>query len=287
MLSLSIVTPSLNQARYLRSSLHSVAAWQSSKVEHIVIDGGSTDDSVRVIDAYAEHLDYWVSEPDEGQYHAINRGFSQSTGEIMAWLNADDMYFPWTISTAMEIFEQLPSVEWLTTRRPMQIDSEGRLVSIGYTHGFDKKSFLSGFNLCGAGWPADVFIQQESTFWRRSLWDKTGSRLDTSLTYAADFDLWARFFGHTQLHAVDVPLAAYRRHAGQKMASSFGAYVEESKLVLARYAGALPDPDVMTCRVPQRRTPETAQALLDTGLADAAPILLWDFKSKSWAPYFV
>jgi glycosyltransferase involved in cell wall biosynthesis len=279
---LSIVTPSLNQVRYLRFALQSVLAWQRSEVEHIVVDGGSTDGSIEVIKAYADHLTHWVSEPDNGQYDAINRGFARSTGDLMAWLNADDMYFPWTIATAVHLFETFDHIEWLTTRHPMVIDADGRLISIGTTYGYDRKSFLAGFNLSGAGWPADAFIQQESTFWRRSLWEKAGGFVDSSLEYAADFDLWARFFEHAQLYSADVPLAAFRRQEGQKTATAFADYISEAKSVLGRYGSTVPDPEVMPWRVRQRTDPTSARALIRAGLADPAPIVVFDWETKGW-----
>src|SRR5690606_1089444 len=100
-------------------------------------------------------------------YDAINKGFSYSSGEIMAWLNADDIYFPWTLRLVGDVFASFPQIEWLTTLHPFAINARGVAIKMTTAHGFDKKGFFQGNNIAGAGWPAVCFIQQESTFWRR------------------------------------------------------------------------------------------------------------------------
>ncbi|HLY25451.1 MAG TPA: glycosyltransferase family 2 protein, partial [Aggregatilineales bacterium] len=109
--SLSIVTPSYNQAQYLEDTINSVLEQNYAAREYIVIDGGSTDGSVDTIQKYADRLAYWSSEPDQGQYDAINKGFCHSTGEIMAWINADDMYAPWAFQVVGEIFATHPEIQ--------------------------------------------------------------------------------------------------------------------------------------------------------------------------------
>ena len=111
---ISIVTPSYNQGQFIEETIRSVLQQGYPNLEYIIIDGGSTDNSVEIIKKYEEYLTYWVSEPDDGQYDAINKGFSRATGEIMAWLNSDDMYVPWTFKTVAEIFDKFEFVNWIT-----------------------------------------------------------------------------------------------------------------------------------------------------------------------------
>src|SRR5688500_12214725 len=92
---ITIVTPNYNYGHFLEKAIVSVLDQQYPNLEYIIIDGGSTDNSIEIIRKYEKHLAYWISEPDKGMYDAINKGFSRATGEVMAWLNSDDTYFPW------------------------------------------------------------------------------------------------------------------------------------------------------------------------------------------------
>src|SRR3954447_3859663 len=123
---ISVVTPSFNQAEYLEETLRSVLDQEYTNLEYIVIDGGSTDGSVDIIRRYEDRLAYWVSEPDQGQYDALNKGFARTTGEIMAWLNSDDKYLDWTFSSVAEAMSKLPEIEWLTSQFQFFWDQKGR-----------------------------------------------------------------------------------------------------------------------------------------------------------------
>jgi len=214
----SIVTPSYNQAPYLRGTIECVLN-QQADLEYIVMDGGSTDGSREIIESYQGRLAHWQSERDGGQYDAINRGFVRSSGEIMGWLNSSDLYLPWTLSTVELIFKSFPEVEWITSTMKTCIRGDGTFEDLYQTPGFSASRFYRGLH----GGPGNSdYLQQESCFWRRSLWEKIGGAIDLKHASAGDYWLWSRFFREANVAAVDAPLAAFRFH-------------DEAKSVAARY----------------------------------------------------
>jgi glycosyltransferase involved in cell wall biosynthesis len=230
---ISIVTPSYNQGRYLEETIRSVLDQNYPNLEYIVIDGGSTDGSVEIIRKYADRLTYWVSERDKGHMDAVNKGFAHATGEIMAWLNSDDKYCPWSFDIVGRAFSALPQVRWLTSQTHLLWNKTGQLQTANHAHRFARTWFYRGWTVPIQPEFKD-FIMQEATFWRRDLWEQAGGRVDASMPVAGDFELWARFFEHADLVSTDIPLAGFRYH-GEQISADRQRYQNVAKGVLARY----------------------------------------------------
>jgi hypothetical protein len=287
---ISIVTPSFNQGQFLEETIRSVFDQHYENLEYILIDGGSTDGSLRTIKKYGDRFAHWSSEPDHGQYDAINKGFAKSTGEIMGWLNSDDKYLPWTFSLVADIFTAFSQVEWLTTVHPLAWNEQGQPIKIDFTGGFSRQSFLQGGNFPVKGSVGRRWIQQESTFWRRSLWERAGGRLDPSLTMAADFELWARFYEHADLFGVQALLGGFRSHGAQKSVLHRDRYMAEAEQVL-REKGNWPGGRLESFsrgilwkilrQYSLARLPKSLQLLLfATGILHPSRVILWS--GKEW-----
>lgn len=223
---ISVVTPSFNQCAFIETTLQSVITQGYPELEYVVVDGGSTDGSVRLIEQHAGEFAWWVSEPDEGHAQALNKGFARTTGEIMCWINSSDVYYPWTLQTVARVFSDLPDVQWISGL-PTQFDTQGGPRSVSGGPGFNTYDFLAG----DYRW-----IQQESVFWRRSLWEKAGGRLDETLKTAADFDLWLRFLRLAPLCRVQTILAGFRVHEDRLGEAGDGLYERETAELFSRFA---------------------------------------------------
>jgi len=205
LLSISVVTPSFNQAEYLGQTLRSVVDQGYGALEYVVVDGGSSDGSADLIREYEPSLAWWVSEPDGGHAPGLNKGFAHTSGEIMGWINSSDVYFPWTLATVSAVFSDLPEVHWLGGL-PAQLDPAGRLIAV-WPH-----RQLTRYDLIGEAGS----LQQEGVFWRRSLWEAAGARVDEARPYAFDLELWLRFSQLAPFHSVNVPLGGFRYHADRR-----------------------------------------------------------------------
>jgi glycosyltransferase involved in cell wall biosynthesis len=216
---ISIVTPNFNGGAYLEETIQSVLSQNYPNLEYIIIDGGSTDDSIDIIKKYEKQLTYWVSEPDNGLYDAVQKGFDKSTGEIMAWINSDDLYHPKAFFIVAEIFK-LDEVNWLQGI-PSTFDEKGRTVYVDPIKRWTKLDYYLG----NFGW-----IQQESIFWRRTLWDVSGKKIATEMKYAGDLELWLRFFRHEKLYVTRALLGGFRqRSEGQLSMDFLDEYMEEAR----------------------------------------------------------
>jgi glycosyltransferase involved in cell wall biosynthesis len=276
---ISIVTPCLNSREFIGRTVRSVIEQSYDSLEYIVADGGSTDGSLEVLARYTEEIAHLLSAPDRGHYDAINKGFGRSTGEIMGWLNSNDVHLPWTLSIVSDIFSAFPAIEWLTTTVPLAIDQRDRVVAAHRFPGFERKAFLAGENIPIGDWPHTDWIQQEATFWRRSLWERSGAKLEPLV--ACDFELWARFFNHARLYGINVPLAGFRIHDDQRSRALRARYHEEAYSAFRRHGGRVPGRAERICRRMLRKfTPMRWRAAL--GLIQRRPIVTFVEESRRW-----
>jgi glycosyltransferase involved in cell wall biosynthesis len=222
---ISIITPVYNQVDYIEQTILSVINQDYDNYEYIIIDGGSTDGTLDIIKSYASKITTWISETDTGMYDALNKGFALSTGDIMAWINSDDLLLPNALQNMNRIMSDLPNVNWVQGLNGF-IDLEGKIIKTGYPKPFSFIKFLN---------KDYKFIQQESTFWRRSLWENAGAYMNTDLKLAGDFELWFRFFQYDKLYTSSLPIGSWRRRAGQLSDVQMDKYVAEVYKVIDSY----------------------------------------------------
>lgn len=202
----SIVTPSFNVRPFLWQCLSSVAAQDCRDFEHIVVDGASTDGTVELLHSWQEYPIRWVSETDSGQSQALNKGFAMAQGEVIGWLNADDLYEPWTIAGVLHHFQADPRLD-LLYGLALVVDGDGRFVRVA-PQPRERMTDLYRF---------PNFLHQPAVFFRRSLFDRFGF-LDESLYFALDYEYWLRIGRHVTARFEPEIYARIRQRPGSKMA---------------------------------------------------------------------
>jgi glycosyltransferase involved in cell wall biosynthesis len=225
---ITVVTPSYNQAEFLEQAIRSVLLQEYPNLEYIVVDGGSTDGSVGILERYSPWLDHWVSEPDRGQAHALNKGFARSTGTILCWLNSDDFHLPRTLRTVAARLRDGADALALVGHC-LRIHHDGRpplLLEGSYTSREELLRFWRGYTM-----------HQPSIFWRRELSDRIGS-LDESLDLIMDFDYWARMAEHAPFVTVDELLSCCTLHDRAKTADDHVRYHADLRAHASRYWGS-------------------------------------------------
>jgi glycosyltransferase involved in cell wall biosynthesis len=232
---LSIVTPSYNQGQFLEETILSVLDQEYSNLEYIVIDGGSTDESVEIIRRYEKHLAYWVSEKDRGQVHAINKGIAKTTGDIFGFINSDDVYLPGAFDTVVEHFQSCPATEWVC----------GDTVMFGEGFATELISAVVPKSAAHAlSWAYQA--PQPGHFWKREL-VKDG--FDEKWRYDFDHDLYVRLLlaGHTCEHIARA-FAGYRLHEQSKTVAESRRFDEEFDRSAEVYESRLAGSDRRWCR---------------------------------------
>jgi len=233
---ISVVTPSFNQATFIAETIESVLSQQGDfYIDYVIADGASTDGSPTIIAEYEKLLSEkcrtetisglqfyipekpfslnrckgisyrWISEKDKGHGDALNKGFSKTIGDVMCWLNSDDLYLANAFQTVTEIFRQFDNVKWITGLNT-NFNKDGTSRPFTYLQKHRYKNIYS-FLTKHYEW-----IQQESTFWRRDLWQSAGGRINTDYKFMVDGELWCRFFLHAKLYHVQSELGGYRQH---------------------------------------------------------------------------
>jgi glycosyltransferase involved in cell wall biosynthesis len=219
---ISLVTPCLNDAATIEETIRSVLDQDYPGLEYVIVDGGSTDGTVDVIRRYEGRLASWSSEPDRGHAHALNKGFARTTAEVMGWLNADDVLHRGALRLLAGLFGAFADVEWLTAQ-PSHLAPDGATVAAYPPRQWSRLAFLTGEHR---------YIQQESTFWRRSLWQRSGGALDERYRLACDFELWARLFRHARLYSTWGVVGAFRFRPDQRSRTQQEQYEDEVRRII-------------------------------------------------------
>ncbi|HEX7973292.1 MAG TPA: glycosyltransferase family 2 protein [Anaerolineales bacterium] len=233
----SIVTPSYNQAHFIDETIRSVLSQDYPRLEYIIVDGGSTDGSLEIIRRYADRLAWWVSEPDQGQTDALNKGFAQAKGEILAWLNSDDTYLPGAISEAAAFLQTHPDVGMVYGDANL-IDEAGGMIGRFPARQTDYRRLRQGY----------VHIPQQAAFFRASLWRQVGP-LDPSFYFAMDYDLWVRLARRAQIQYHPRLWANFRLHSAGKSVAADDRCWPEMLRVHYREGGNRFSPLVFKARV--------------------------------------
>lgn len=226
---ISIITPSYNQVDFIETTLLSVLEQEYPDLEYIVMDGGSTDGTLDILRKYEDRLQ-WVSEPDRGQAHAINKGLALASGEVTAFLNSDDVYTPGALLSVGHFFEEHPEAQWLTGKCNI-IDESGREMRKSITA---YKNFWLGFRSYGVLQVLN-YISQPATFWRRRLLAQVGS-LNEDLRFTMDYEYWLRIGKQHRLYALRQGLAGFRLYTASKSGGGYEEQFAEELSVCRRFA---------------------------------------------------
>jgi len=234
----SIVTPSLDQGRFIEEAIRSVVDQDYPRIEHIVVDGGSTDETLEVLERYP-HL-RWVSEPDRGQADAVNKGFAMASGEIFGWLNADDYYLPGAVAAAVAVMQEtgcgLVHGGW------RQVDEGGETIGDVDVVPFDYPRQLEVENR----------VAQPGAFFSREAFEAVGG-LDLSYRYAMDYELWLKLGARFDVRHVDRVQAAYRYHPVSKSVADYEEFWPETRRASRAHGGRFFSPMYTDYYLPKYR----------------------------------
>ena len=207
LITISVITPSLNQAPFIRATICSVLDHRYPSLDYIVVDGGSTDGTLDLLRGFGSRL-RWISEPDRGQTDAINKGLRMARGDVLAYLNADDLYLPGTLQRVADFFAKHPLAEWVYGNCRI-VDETGQQIGRLSAPPFNLRRMIS----------RGEYVPQPTVFWRRSAASVVGE-LDASLHYAMDYDYFIRLGKRSPGHRLDAELACFRLQPASKTIST-------------------------------------------------------------------
>jgi glycosyltransferase involved in cell wall biosynthesis len=220
---ISIVIPSYNQGIFIEETILSIINQNYENTELIIIDGGSTDNTVEILKKYETQIDYWVSEPDQGQSHALNKGFSRTTGEIMAWICTDDVYLPDAFFNVAGFFLEKPDAEF--------VHGDGYSINeyseLGKNINSSTSPDLNNFHNYN-------YVFSTSVFWRRSLWERSGGYIDELNNWTMDWELFIRMSRQAELHYQPGKVACLRHHGNAKTFNGVRFHALERNLEIVK-----------------------------------------------------
>ena len=201
---ITIVTPAISGDEYLEATLRSVISQDYPNLELIVIEDGTSSERRRILKKYEAHFSWQMCPPATELCAALNLAFAKSSGEILGWLEPGDMLHTNGLYVIGSVFASLPNIEWITGR-PFSFSPNGMPTGVKRLERWSRIRFLAGGN---------KYIHRDTTFWRRTLWERAGGSLATEYGLAGEFEMFVRFFRHARLHSVDALIGGYRTHPG-------------------------------------------------------------------------
>jgi len=225
----SVITPTYNQGQYIEKTIDSVLSQNYPNLEYIIIDGGSTDNTIDIIKKYERHLSYWVSEPDRGQSHAINKGMQKATGEYLTWLNSDDWYLGGALETMHQMFTDNPEAD-IVVGAGRIVDMSGK--EVHYIKPTQEMNLDSLY-----GWLSGGNFLQPSSAFRARAWQSMGG-IDENIHIALDLDLWLRMAkAGLQFATTDQQLSEALSHPDAKTTAFEDLMMLDCALVIIRHGG--------------------------------------------------
>lgn len=201
---ITIITPALSRNEWLEATVRSVVYQDYPNLEYIIIEDGASAERRSILDRYASYFSWLTCPPGTELCAALNLAFRKSTGEILGWLEPGDMLHTNAVAVIGGVFAAMPTVEWITGR-PFNFSPSGMPTGMKQLERWSRIRFLAGGN---------KYIHRDTTFWRRSLWERAGGALATEYGLAGEFDLFVRFFRHARLYSVDALIGGFRTHPG-------------------------------------------------------------------------